>query len=487
MLTREGFFIGGEWVAPTGSEWLEVVSPTTEERIGRVPVSTTHDVDAAVRAARSAFDEGPWPRMRVEERGEYLLRMAQLLEPRIEEITRLQIDEMGSPYSFIRATTAASLASVRRELKVASAIAPVEVRDGTVGKIVVRRDPVGVSAGIIPWNGPVALAVGKLVPSLLAGCPVIIKPAPETPLSAYVIADALAELGLPDGVFNLVPGGREVGEHLVTHRGIDRVSFTGSSAAGARVASLCAERFKPATLELGGKSAAVVLADVDLEVTMPQLLASAFSNNGQVCHATTRILVSLDRYEEFLERLIDSVSKMRVGDPHKEDTDIGPLVAERQRDRVEAYIASGVEENATLAIGGERPAGLHSGWFVEPTVFVDVASSMRIAREEIFGPVVCVIRYEDEAEAVAIANDSDYGLGGAVFTQDVEHGLKIAAQIKTGVCRINDGPAAGGGGPFGGIKRSGIGRERDREGYESYFNLKAISLPPTYVPEAAVR
>jgi betaine-aldehyde dehydrogenase len=485
MRTRDTFFIGGEWTAPAGDGWLDVASPTTEEVFGRVPESTPADIDAAVAAAREAFENGPWPRMTVAERGEYLLRMVEVLRPRVEELTRLQIDEMGGPYVFMQPITGGILNAVAYEIGVASGIDRVEVRDGAAGKVIVRRDPVGVSAGIIPWNGPMPVLIGRMLPALLSGCTLVMKPAPETPLSGYVVAEALAEAGLPKGVFNLVPGGREVGEHLVKHPGVDRVSFTGSSVTGSQVASLCGAQLKPATLELGGKSAAIVLPDADLDQTLPLLISGSFDNTGQVCHATTRILVSREQADELVERLAADVAGMKVGDPHDADTYFGPLVAERQRDRVEGYIASGLREGARAVIGGGRPADQPKGWFVEPTIFVDVESSMQIAREEIFGPVVCVMPYMTEDEAVAIANDSEYGLGGAIYTSDVEHGLELAARVKTGMCRINDGPPAGGGGPFGGVKRSGLGRERSREGYQNYFELKSVTLPAGYVPSGS--
>jgi betaine-aldehyde dehydrogenase len=380
---------------------------------------------------------------------------------------------------FARGGTAGVLDWVKLEAKAAARIERREVRDGFSGKVVVTRRPVGVVATIIPWNAPVSLVVSKMLAPLLAGCSVIIKPAPESPLSAYLVADAAVEVGLPEGVLSLLAGGRELGEYLITHPGVDRVSFTGSSAAGRRVAELCGERLKGVTLELGGKSAAIILPDADLERHTPTLIGSSLANNGQVCYATTRVIAPRSRSTEVIERLVSAVGEMKVGDPHLPDTAFGPLVASRQRDRVEGYIKSGLEEGAEVVLGGGRPPGLPTGWYVEPTIFTGVDNSMRIAREEIFGPVLCVIEYKDEDEAVSIANDSDYGLGGAVFTDDVEHGLAVAERIRTGTCRINEGPPGGGGEPFGGIKGSGLGRERGREGHESYFDLMSIALPPS--------
>jgi aldehyde dehydrogenase (NAD+) len=484
MQVRDNLLIGSRWAAPSSTGSTRVISPSTEEPIASVPVTTTTDIDAAIAAARDAFDNGPWRRMSVKERGDYLLQIGELLRPRIEEATRLQIDEMGSPYSFMHATTAGAIGAIPRAVKAAEEIPLVEIRDGSVGKIAVLREPVGVVAGIIPWNAPFPLVLSKMLPALLTGCPIIVKPAPETPLSAYLVAEAAVEVGLPEGVLSIVHGDREVGEYLVTHPGVDRVSFTGSSAAGSRVAALCGERLKSATMELGGKSAAIVLADADLERDLPALISSSIPNNGQVCYATTRILAPAGRRSEIVERMTEAIGSMKIGDPHDAETRFGPLVAARQRERVEGYLKAGKDAGATVALGGGRPAHLPKGWYVEPTIFTDVDNSMRIAQEEIFGPVVCVIDYDSEDQAIAIANDSEYGLGGAVFTSDIGHGLEIAARMETGTCRINEAPPGGGGGPFGGFKKSGIGRENAREGYESYYELKSIALPPGYEPSS---
>lgn len=487
MLTRDTFLVGSRWSSPAGRSTLDVVSPITEEVIGTVPQSTNEDIDAAVTVARRAYDMGSWPRLSVRDRGHFLVRMTDLLRPRLEELVRLQIDEMGSPYLFMRDITQRWLNSIHQQIETAAGINTRQVRDsgmwsadalpGGLGKVVVFREPMGVVASIIPWNGPVGMLMSKIVPALLTGCPIIVKPAPETPLSAYIVAEAAVEAGLPEGVLSVIAGEREVGEHLVTHPGVDKVSFTGSSLAGRRVAALCGQQLKRATLELGGKSAAIVLEDADLDRDLPNLVASSFANNGQVCFATTRILAPRGRSAELVERLVAAVGEMRVGNPHDENTEFGPLVAERQRVRVENYIDSGRQQGAKVALGGGRPEHLPKGWYVDPTIFVGVDNSMTIAQEEIFGPVVCVIDYDSEDEAIAIANTSEYGLGGAVFTRDIEHGLEIAAQIKTGTCRINEAIPGGGGGPFGGVKQSGLGREYDREGFEGYYELKSVALP----------
>jgi betaine-aldehyde dehydrogenase len=471
MIVQDRLFIGGNWAKPAGSDVIEVISPITEEVFGRTPAAIPADIDRAVIAAREAFDAGAWPKMSIAERGEYLLRMGALLEPHAAEAIDLQINEMGAPRKFLHGRIGAFETQVRNAIRTAQSVPTREIREGVAGNVVVLREPIGVVAAIIPWNGPVSSLLWKLLPALLTGCAVIIKPAPETPLSAYLVGDALARAGLPPGVVSIVAGGREVGQYLVSHPGVDKVSFTGSTAAGRIVGSICGEQLKPVTLELGGKSAAIILEDVDLERSLPSLIKTSLSNNGQMCVATTRILVPTTRYKEVVDRL--------VGNPHASDTDFGPLVAARQRDRVEGYIRAGIDAGAKLVLGGRRP-DIAKGWYVEPTIFSDVDNSMRIAREEIFGPVLAIIPYKTVAEAIRIANDSDYGLGGGVFTADVQRGLAVAAQMQTGSCVINEGPIVGGGGPFGGYKRSGIGRELGPEGMGSHYHLKSISLPPGY-------
>jgi aldehyde dehydrogenase (NAD+) len=484
VITREDFYIGGAWVASASGETTNVVSPSTEEVVGAVPVSVPADIDRAVEAARRAFDVGPWPRMSVADRAGYVAAIAELFSNRIDEAVDVQIDEMGGTRSFLDPVTRAALAGIGAAIGLAAELGTRELRQVGSSKVMVIRDPIGVVAGIVPWNAPIAVVFTKIVPALLAGCPIVIKPAPESPLSAYLVAEAAAEAGLPEGVLSIIPGGREVGEHLVSQSGIDRVAFTGSSAAGARVAAICGEQLKSVTLELGGKSAAIVLDDADLDRDMDALIRSSLPNTGQVCFATTRVLVPRSRSAEVVERLVDRVGRLEIGDPHRASTFFGPLAAPRQRDRVEAYIRCGLDEGAMVVLGGGRPAGLDKGWYVQPTIFTGVNNGMRIAREEIFGPVVCVIEYGNEEEAVAIANDSEYGLGGAVFTADVARGLDVAARLQTGTCQINQCPAGGGGGPFGGVKRSGIGREKSREGIESYYELKSVPLPVGYDPAA---
>jgi betaine-aldehyde dehydrogenase len=340
--------------------------------------------------------------------------------------------------------------------------------------MLIRREPVGVVAAIVPWNVPQFVTMSKVAPALLAGCTIVLKPAPETPLDAYLLAELIEQSGIPAGVFNVVPAGREAGEHLVRHPGIDKVAFTGSTAAGRRIASICGEQLKRVSLELGGKSAAIICDDADLDATIEGLKMASLMNNGQACVAQTRILASRRRYDEVVEALAAMMGGLAVGDPSEITTEVGPLVAERQRERVLGYIDIGRGEGAKVAVGGGRPRDLDHGWYVEPTLFVDVDNSMRIAQEEIFGPVLALIPFDDEDQAVAIANDSDYGLAGSVWTADADRGLDIARKVRTGTYGVNQ-YLMDFSSPFGGFKASGIGREFGPEGLSQYLELKSIA------------
>ena len=477
MFVRDQLFIGGEWARPAGTGHIDVVSASTEELIGRVPDGTAGDVDAAVRAARDAFDTGPWPHLHPSERAKVLAALSENLKARFMEFAQLITGENGTTIQFSMMGQALGAAMVvDYYVNLADSVVFEEERAGLTGTSLVRRAPVGVVGVIVPWNAPLILALNKVAPALLMGCTCVIKPAPETPLDAYVLAECLVDAGLPPGVVNIVAAGREVGEHLVTHPGIDKISFTGSTLAGKRIAALCGERVRRVTLELGGKSAAIVCDDADFETTVAGLVPAGMMINGQACAAQTRILAPRSRYAELVDGLADAVSRLKIGDPYDDATDVGPLVAERQRDRVEAYIASGIADGARVATGGGRPAGLDRGWYVEPTVFADVDNSMRIAREEIFGPVVCVIPYDTVDEAVAIANDSTYGLSGSVWSADPARALDIARRIRTGTSTVN-GWRWDFNCPFGGFKESGLGREGGPEGLEAYCEYQTISLP----------
>ena len=478
--STEGLFIAGSRVQSTGSEALSVISPSTEEVFARVASATPQDVDRAVAAARSAFDSGPWGRSTLDERLAVFARFRDLYDSRRAALADLITQEMGSPISLSRSNQAMTpLLMLDSYMEIARDYPFEELRRGGGGNALVTREPVGVVAAIVPWNVPQVAAMQKVAPALLAGCTVILKPAPETPLDAFEMADMFKAAGLPDGVFNVVVADREASEHLVSHPGVDKVTFTGSTAAGRRIASICGHDLRRVTLELGGKSAAIILDDADLESAVEALRLGAFRNTGQICSLKTRVVVPRTRAEEVVDRLVALVESMPVGDPFDEATQIGPLAGARHRERVEALIAAGCDEGAVVAHGGGRPPGLDRGFFVEPTLFTDVQSHMRIAQEEVFGPVVAVLPYDTEQEAVDIANDSAYGLSGAVFTADLDRGVQVARRIRTGSVEINGSPV-GLLAPVGGFKDSGIGREAGREGFEAYLETKSLGLPPTH-------
>ncbi|MCP2365019.1 betaine-aldehyde dehydrogenase [Nonomuraea thailandensis] len=474
MRQHDKLFIGGEWVAPAGTGTIDVISPHTEEVVGRVPDGTAEDMERAVAAAREAFDHGPWPRMTFAERAEVIGRLAAVYNERQGEMAQLITEEMGSPITFSNLAQAPQpLGMLQYYAELGRTFQQEEQRPGLFGPITVRREPVGVVAAVVPWNVPQFVTMTKVAPALLAGCTIVLKPAPETPLDAYLLAEWAAEAGVPAGVLNIVVAGREVGEHLISHKGVDKVAFTGSTAAGRRIAAVCGEQLKRVSLELGGKSAAIILDDADLAASMGFLSMASLMNNGQACVAQTRILASRNRYDEVVDAIAGMVSSQAVGDPADATTGIGPLVAKRQQERVESYIRLGMDEGAKIVVGGlDRP--YDRGWYVAPTVFSGVSNDMRIAREEIFGPVLAVIPYEDEADAVRIANDSDYGLAGTVWTADAEHGMEVARRVRTGTYGVNCFMLETNA-PFGGYKASGIGRELGPEGLNSYLEYKTIS------------
>jgi aldehyde dehydrogenase (NAD+) len=481
MNTYDYLLIGGVHRRPASAQTIEVISPHTEQVIGSVPDSAPADVDAAVQAARTAFDTTDWPLRPVGERIEILRRFAELYAARLDEMADLITAEMGSPTSYSRlAQSPGPLMMLNTNLALAETYPWEERRPGSFGApVIVRREAVGVVAAIAPWNGPQFVAISKIAPALLAGNTIVFKPAPETPLDAYLMAEMFDEAGLPPGVLNIVPAGRESGEYLVAHPGIDKVAFTGSTAAGRRIGAICGEQLKRCTLELGGKSAAIILDDADLTHTVEGLRLASLANSGQICVLQTRVLASRSRYDEVVDAIGGLVASMPVGDPMDPATEIGPLAAARQQERVNNYIELGEKEGARIVVGGTgRPKGLDSGWYVRPTVFADVHNGMRIAREEIFGPVLAVIPYDDVDDAVRIANDSDYGLAGSVWTSDPEAGLDVARRVRTGTYGVNQYSAEFRA-PFGGYKCSGVGREFGVEGIDIYTELKTI------VPENA--
>ncbi len=483
LLEQDKFFINGEWVTAAGPETFSMIDPSSEEEVGRVRAGTREDIDRAVRAAREAFDHGPWPQMSPGERAGILAKAAEGIRRYSDEMAEILTSEMGSPIAqskFAQIPIAADLFDYYAGL--AEVVPWVERRPTHDAMnegfdIEIRRDPVGVVAAIVPWNGPQILAAMKLGPALLAGCTVVLKPSPEALLNLIRFANAFEEAGLPPGVLNIVPAGREVSEYLVTHPGIDKVSFTGSTEAGRRVGELCGRRIRRCSLELGGKSAAILLEDVDMNAAMTGLAAPMMFISGQACNAPTRILAPRHRYADAVDAVVAVVEGAAYGNPHDPDTFVGPLAAERQRDRVEGYIRAGVAEGARAVLGGGgRPKGYDKGWYVEKTVFADVTNDMTIAREEIFGPVYTVIPYDGVDDALRIANDSEYGLAGSVWTQDLALGHNVASRIRAGGLGINahglDSAA-----PIGGYKASGIGRERGVEGVHGFTEVKSIILP----------
>jgi acyl-CoA reductase-like NAD-dependent aldehyde dehydrogenase len=472
-------FIGGSWASPSGPDVIGVISPHTTDVIATTAAAGPADVDRAVAAARAAYDTGPWPRLDPAVRVEAVRRLADRCDERRREMAQLITDEMGSPISFSKLAQA-TLPTVllRAAADIAAGLPWEETRPGAFGSdILVRREPAGVVAAIVPWNMPQFLIAGKLAPALLAGCPIIIKPAAETPLDALLLAEILESLDLPPGVVSILPGGPEVGEALVAHPGVDKVSFTGSTAAGRHVAAACGASLKRVSLELGGKSAAIMLDDADADTVARGVRVAGLMNSGQACVAQTRVLVPRSRYDETVDALATMVAEIPVGDPNDRATEIGPLVARRQQERVLGYIEAGTSEGARLVVGGtDLPKGIDRGWYVRPTLFADVDNRMRIAREEIFGPVLSVIPYGDVDEAVRIADDSDYGLSGSVWTAEPARGLDVARRVRTGSFGVNQPYSMDPAAPFGGMKGSGIGRELGREGLEGYTELKSISM-----------
>ncbi|MGD0081725.1 MAG: aldehyde dehydrogenase family protein [Acidimicrobiales bacterium] len=472
MDVRDKLYIDGAWVAPGSTETVEVIDSATEEVIGTVPLGTAADVDAAVRAARAAFDE--WSQVSVSERTKSTSRIAEALGARMGEIGELIAREVGMPLSLSMLIQAGLPISTFQSM---ADLAEQITWEERVGNSLVVREPVGVVGAITPWNYPLHQIAAKVAPALAAGCTIVLKPSHVAPLSAFLLADVIHDVGLPPGVFNLVSGpGPVVGEAIAAHPGVDMVSFTGSTRAGRRVSEVASQTVKRVALELGGKSANVILEDADLPKAVATGVTMCFLNSGQTCSALTRMVVPRSRLAEVEEIAIREAESTTPGNPFAEGTRIGPLVSAVQRDRVRSYIQKGIDEGAKLLTGGaEPPEGLDTGFYVRPTVFSEVTSDMTIAQEEIFGPVLSILPYDTEDEAIAIANDSAYGLAGAVWAGDPERAKQVARRIRTGQVDINGGsfnPLA----PFGGFKQSGHGRELGRFGLEEFLEIKSLQL-----------
>ncbi|KAA1192599.1 aldehyde dehydrogenase family protein [Pseudohalioglobus sediminis] len=485
----ESLYIGGSWVKPKGGEAYTVINPATEEAVGEVPVGTAADADAAIAAAREAFDHGPWPRMDWRERAVILQQFHDVLVARKDEIVQLCVAEAGSiiPVASIMQFDMALdglqyyIDQIqRREFVIPSSVsAHTNWATGgeTLGSTVKVYEPLGVSVGITAYNYPFFLNLAKLGPALASGCTFILKPAPQTPLEAMILGEIASEVGIPPGVFSIVTGGVDVGEKLTTDPRVDQISFTGSDKVGAIIQAQAAPSLKRVALELGGKSAMIVCEDADLEQAAFAGVVNFTNQCGQGCILQTRQLVHNSIKDQYIEMLKAMASQVKMGDPADPDTGMGPLISAAQRERVLAYIEQGKSDGNSLVYGGSIPPGLNRGFFVEPTIFDCPSNSTAIAQEEIFGPVVCVIGFDTEDEAIAIANDSQYGLSGGVFSQDPGRAYRIAMQMRTGGVLIN-----GGGGrlnpsvPFGGYKRSGIGREYGEEGLNEYLEIKVIDF-----------
>ena len=475
MRTNAALYIGGEWVTPNSTELIEVVNPATEEIIGTVPSGTDADADAAVRAARAAL--AGWSKLTIADRVDYVERIADAMAKRAEEIASVVSAEQGMPIANSRRVQAGLPITVMKSyVDIGRQHAAAEPE--RVGNSVVVEEPIGVCAFITPWNYPLHQIIGKVAPAMVAGCTMVLKPSSQTPLNAFVLAEIIHDVGLPAGVFNLVTGaGRTVGEALCAHPDVDMISITGSTEAGARIAELGAPTVKRICQELGGKSANVILDGADFAKAVPAGVIGMMLNCGQTCTALTRMIVPRARQDEVVDLAVATLSSLAMGDPTSEANFLGPMVSAAQKSTVQDYIRTGIEEGARLVAGGPGdPQGHDIGFYVQPTIFADVANSMRIAQEEIFGPVLCIVPVDSEEEAIRVANDSPYGLSGAVWADTDEHAVAVARRLQTGQVMVNGGrfnPLA----PFGGYKASGNGRELGRAGLHEFLETKAIQLP----------
>ncbi|ALC24780.1 aldehyde dehydrogenase [Streptomyces pristinaespiralis] len=480
MIVYDRLFIGSSWTEPSDPALLDLASPHDRSVIGRAAQARPADVDRAVAAARASFDAGVWRTTPPARRIALLRRFNALREENAEKVAQLISMENGSALWFTRAGQPGLTRQANACLQAAEEFAWEETLassdPASPVRSVVRREAVGVVAAVIPWNSPFSSATSKIIPALVAGNSVVLKVSPENSLSMGFLAELLERAGLPDGVVSVLPADRETSEYLVSHPQVDKIAFTGSTRAGRRIASIAGEQLKRVSLELGGKSAAVILPDADIDTAVAGLKFGSLLNNGESCIAQTRILAPRGRYEEVVTALRDLVESLKVGDPNDPDTFIGPMIRPDQQQRVRTYIQLGIEEGARLVTGGPQiPEGLEKGNYVTPTVFADVDNSMRIAQEEIFGPVLVVIAYDDEDDAVRIADDSAYGLSGGVWSSDEEHALAVARRIRTGTVTVNGAPVAFDG-PFGGFKASGIGREYGAVGLGTYTEYKTITV-----------
>ncbi|MFG2658617.1 aldehyde dehydrogenase [Streptomyces sp. NPDC048425] len=504
-IDHKAFFINGTWRAADGTDRFDVISPRSEQRIGSVPAASKEDIDAAVAAARHAFDEGEWPRLTPAERADHLSRLADGIERRRTELAELITEELGCTLFLSQIyQTVSPVMSFNYAAELGRSLQTAEVRVSDLSRLggesagggiipmagssLVVKEPVGVVAGFPAYNFALPAIGQKTGPALIAGCTVVVKVTEPNPLALFVVGEICEEIGLPPGVLNIVAARAPESDYLVRHPGVDMVSFTGSVEVGARIAAACGQLIRPCVLELGGKSAAIVLEDAKLEDVVPVLVgASVGTNSGQSCVAQTRLLVPESQYGAYAEALADGFATLKVGDPMDADTAVGPLVTSRQRERVEYYVEVARKEGATIAHGGRRPSHMNRGWYYEPTLVTDAHNGMRVSREEIFGPVASLIAHRGEDDAVRIANDSELGLAGSVFTADTAHGFEVARRVRTGTFSVNTF-AADLGSPFGGFKKSGLGREHGPDAVQEYQVTKTISIDPSrQLPESVTR